>query len=83
MYTKVELLFPGDSAVRNLPAKQEVRVPSLGQEVPLKKEVATHSSIFCLGSPMDRRAWCYSQQGCKELGTTSWLKKTTKHKFPL
>ena len=46
MYTKVELLFPGDSAVRNLPAKQEVRVPSLGQEIPLKNDVATHSSIF-------------------------------------
>ena len=31
--------------VQNLPAKQETRVWSLGQEDPLEKEMATHSSI--------------------------------------
>ena len=30
----------------NLPAKQEAQVHSLGQEDPLKKEMATHSSIL-------------------------------------
>ena len=24
---------------------------------PLEKEMATHSGIFCLGNPRDRRAW--------------------------
>ena len=31
--------------VKNLPAIQETRVQSLGQEDPLEKETATHSSI--------------------------------------
>ena len=32
--------------VKNLPAKQETGVRSLGREDPLKKEMATHSSIL-------------------------------------
>ena len=32
--------------VRNLPAKQETRVPSLGWEDPLQKGKATHASIL-------------------------------------
>ena len=31
--------------VKNLPAMQEIWVRSLGQEDPLEKEMATHSSI--------------------------------------
>ena len=38
--------FPSRSAVKNLPTKQETRIQSLGQEDPLEKEMATHSSIF-------------------------------------
>ena len=32
--------------VKNPPAKQEMQVCSLGQEDPLEKEMATHSSIL-------------------------------------
>ena len=32
--------------VRNLPAMEETQVQSLGGEVPLEKEMATHSSIL-------------------------------------
>ena len=32
--------------VKNLPVMQETWVPSLGQEDPLPKEMATHSSIL-------------------------------------
>ena len=32
--------------VKNLAAKQETQVQSLGQEDPLEKEMATHSSIL-------------------------------------
>ena len=32
--------------VKNLPTVQETRVPSLGWEDPLEKEIATHSSIL-------------------------------------
>ena len=38
--------FPGSSVVKNLSAKQETRVQSLGQEGPLEKGMATHSSIL-------------------------------------
>ena len=31
--------------VKDLPARQEARARSLGQEDPLEKEMATHSSI--------------------------------------
>ena len=40
------LCVPGGSVVRNLPAKQETQVQSLGQEDPLEKGMATHSSIL-------------------------------------
>ena len=38
--------FPGGSAVKNLPAMQEIQVWSLGWEDPLEKEMAIHSSIL-------------------------------------
>ena len=34
------------SVVKNLPAKQEMHVRSLGWDDPLEKETATHSSIL-------------------------------------
>ena len=39
------------SAVKNLPAMQETQVWSLGQEDPLEKEMATHSSILAWRIP--------------------------------
>ena len=38
--------FPSGSVVKNLPAMQETRVPSLGQDDPLEEEMATHSNIL-------------------------------------
>ena len=38
--------FPGDSVVKYLPAVQTTQFQSLGQEDPLEKEMATHSSIL-------------------------------------
>ena len=43
--------------IKSLPAMQETRVQSLGQEVPLEKEVATHTSIVAWKNPMDGEAW--------------------------
>ena len=45
------LNFPGSSAVKNLPVKQETQVRSLDWEDPLEKEMAIHSNIL---------AWKYS-----------------------
>ena len=52
--------FPSSSAVKNLPAKQEMgirslAVPSLSQEDPLEEGMITHSSILAWRIPMDRR----------------------------
>ena len=37
--------------VKNRPAMQEIRVQSLGQQNPLEKEMATHSSILAWKIP--------------------------------
>ena len=63
LYTlaKPHLGFPGDTVVKKqLPVQetQEMWVWSLGQEDPLEKEVATHSSILARTiNSMDREAW--------------------------
>ena len=53
--------FPGASLVpqmvKPLPAMQETWIRSLGQEDPLEKGMATHSSILGWRIPKDRGAW--------------------------
>ena len=39
------------SLVKNLPAKQETLIRSLGQEDPLEKGLATHSSVLAWRIP--------------------------------
>ena len=46
--------------VKNLPAKQETQVQSLGWEDPLEKRMATHSGILGLENSMGRGAWLRS-----------------------
>ena len=43
--------FPGAQIVKNLPAVQEMWVPSLGWRDPLEKEMATHPSILAWRIP--------------------------------
>ena len=50
-------------SVKNPLAMLEMQVRSLGQEDALEKEMATHSSISCLGNPMDREAWWATVHG--------------------
>ena len=47
----LELGFPGGSVVKNLPAKQETYVWSLGWKDSLEKGPATHSSILAWKIP--------------------------------
>ena len=42
---------PGDTVVKNLPAKQGTRVRSLGREDSLEKEMAPHSRILAWETP--------------------------------
>ena len=43
--------------IKNLPARQESRVQSLGWEDPLEEGMATHSSFLSWRIPMDKGAW--------------------------
>ena len=59
--------FPGGSAVKNLPVKQETWVQALGWENPLEEDMATHSSILTWRIPWQRSLEGYSPWGRKEL----------------
>ena len=59
---------------KNLPLMQETWVWSLGQEDPLEKEMATHSSYSCLENSMDRGAWWATVHGVTKSWT--WLSNT-------
>ena len=59
--------FSRDSVVKNPPAKQEMRVLSLGREDPLEKEMATHSSILPRESHGQRSLAGCSPRGHKEI----------------
>ena len=63
--------FSGAQTEKNLTAKWETWVRSLGWEDPLEEGMAIHSSILARRNPMDREAW-----GLKELDTaeTTWHK---------
>ena len=57
--------------VKSLPAVQETQVQSLGQEAPLEKGMATHSSILAWKIPWtEEPGGLYSPWGLKELDTT-------------
>ena len=51
--------------VKNLPAMQETWVQSLGQEDPLEKKMATHSSILTWRIP-----WTEESGGLQSMGVT-------------
>ena len=60
--------FPGGSAVKNLPAKQETQVQSLGWEDPLEKEIAIHSSILAWEIPWPEEPGGLQSLGSKRIG---------------
>ena len=55
--------FPVAQIVKNLPAMQETRVPSLGLEDALEKGMATHSSILACRIP-----WTEEPGGLQSMG---------------
>ena len=59
--------------VKNLPATQETWVGSLGQEDPLEKGMATHSSILAWRGPWTEEPGRLQLQGHKESDTTEQL----------
>ena len=62
------LVFPRGSAVKNPPAVQEMQetqVRSLGQEHPLEKKMATHSSILAWEIPWKEEPGGYRTRDCR------------------
>ena len=59
----LEMSFPGGSAVKNPPGMQEPWVRSLGQEGPLEKGMATHSSIL-----VEKIPWTEEPGGVQSMG---------------
>ena len=56
--------FPGTQIVKNLAAMQETQVQYLGQEDPLEKGMATHSSILAWRIP-----WTEEPGGPQSMGS--------------
>ena len=56
--------------VKNLPAIQEMRVQSPGQEDPLEKEIATHSSILAWEIPRTEELGVLQSVGSQESDMT-------------
>ena len=56
--------------VQNPPAMQATLVQSLGQEDPLEKEMATHSSILAWRIPWTEEPGGLQSIGCKESDKT-------------
>ena len=56
--------------VKNLPVIQETWVQSLGQEDPLEKGMATHSSIFAWIIPWTEEPGGLQSMGSQELDMT-------------
>ena len=59
--------------VKNLLARQETWVRSLGKEDPLEKEMATHSGILAWRIPWTEEPGGYSLWGCKDSDMTEQL----------
>ena len=59
--------------LKRLPGMQETQVQSLGQEDPLEKEMATHSSILAWRIPWTEELGGLQSMGCKESDTTEKL----------
>ena len=65
--------------VKSLPAVQETRVQSLGQEDPLEKEMQP-TPVFLPGKSHGWRTLAgYSPWGCKESDMTAWLPSLLLH----
>ena len=65
----ISLTLPGGSVVKNLPAKQEMCIWSLGWEDPMEKEMATHPVFLTEISHGQRSLMGYSSWGWKESDT--------------
>ena len=82
-YTCFSAIFPGRSAVKNLPAMQELqetRVWSLGWEDPLEKGMTPHSSILAWSIPWGEKPGGLQSIGSQRVGQ-NWRDFVCTHIF--
>ena len=60
--------FPGAQTIRHLPAMRKTWVQSLGQEDPLEKEMATHSSTLAWKTPWMEKPGGLQSTGSQRVG---------------
>ena len=65
-HTQIQILVA--QAVKNLPSLQETSVRSLGQEDPLEKGIAIHSSILAWRIPWIEKPGKLTVHGVKRVG---------------
>ena len=65
--------------VKNQPVMQETQVQSLGQEDPLKKGMATHSSILAWGIPWTEEPGELQSMGLQRVGPDRVTNTHTQH----
>ena len=82
-YAALFVGFPGGSMVKNLSAKQQTWVPSLGWEDPLEKGMAIHSSILAWEIPWTEELAGYTPWGRKESDTILTAKQHQEQKKKL
>jgi len=68
MFIKMTRIFPVAQMVKNLPAMQETWVRSLGQEDPLEKGMAIHSSILARRIPWTEEPGRPQSMGSQRVG---------------
>ena len=68
-----ELIYLVAQTVETLPAMQETSIGSLGQEDPLEKEMATHSTILACKIPWTEEPAGLQSMESQELDTTEQL----------
>ena len=73
IWQSLSMGVPGDLAVKNPPAMQEMQVWALGQEDPLEKEMAMHSNILAWEIPWAEEPGGYSPWSHRESDTTEQL----------
>ena len=69
--------LPRQLMVKNPSSMQKTRIQSLGQEDPLKEEMATHSSILAWEIPWTEQPGRLQTMGLQESDTTEWLSTHT------
>ena len=73
--------FPGGSEVKTLPASARDADWSLGLEDPLKKEMATHTSVLAWEIPLTEEPCGLQSQSCKRVGHNLATKQQQQTKY--